>query len=46
MTNKDLAKTNPRVAADAPARAARPGYDHAADEPMRRRLRWLIDNIG
>jgi 1-acyl-sn-glycerol-3-phosphate acyltransferase len=46
MTNKDLAKPNTRVAAEAPARADRPGYDHAADEPMRRRLRWLIDNIG
>src|SRR3954470_21635597 len=46
MTNKDLAKTNSGMVAEPRTAAGRPVYDHAADEPIRRRLRWMIDNIG
>jgi 1-acyl-sn-glycerol-3-phosphate acyltransferase len=46
MANKDLAKPGARVASGAGAAAARPRYEHAPYEPMRRRLRWMIDNIG
>ncbi|MEP7359190.1 MAG: lysophospholipid acyltransferase family protein [Anaerolineales bacterium] len=46
MANKDLAKTTAQAIPTASAHAGRPVYDHAANEPMRRKLRWMIDNIG
>jgi 1-acyl-sn-glycerol-3-phosphate acyltransferase len=41
MANEDLAKTAP-VARSKP----QAGYDHASHEPMRRVLRWMVNNIG
>ncbi len=41
MANDNLAKTASTAAPKAGA-----GYDHASHEPMRRVLRWMIDNIG
>jgi 1-acyl-sn-glycerol-3-phosphate acyltransferase len=41
MANQNLAKT-----ASAVQTKGRNGYDHARHEPMRRVLRWMVDNIG
>src|SRR5437773_4793047 len=41
MRNDNLVKT-----ASTLPRKARAGYDHASHEPIRRVLRWMIDNIG
>jgi 1-acyl-sn-glycerol-3-phosphate acyltransferase len=46
MANKDIAKTSSQALAESAANTGRPRYDHALYEPMRRRLRWMIDNIG
>ena len=43
MANDEL--TSP-LAEQATGQAAAAGYDHARHEPMRRFLRWAIDNIG
>ena len=41
MANENLAKT-----ASAVQTKARSGYDHARHEPMRRVLRWMVNNVG
>lgn len=46
MANEELAKANTGAAVRGRGLSGRLHYDHSLYEPTRRRLRWMIDNIG